>query len=147
MATVVPSQFLFTADPSTNSLIGFKINSDGGLSLIPGSPFRISDTPHQLSATGSTLIVKGDKGVSLLSVNRESGAIATGSVQVFLDWTAAQTTNQPEILDASGRFFYAIDPARSEIKAFEMRNGQSVPLSPGAYRTPAGATSLILVRP
>ena len=150
MGSVVPAQFLFTADPAAHSIIGFKINSDGGLSPVPGSPFRTMDTPRQLLANGSTLITTGDSGITVFAVNRVTGAISGGSsmsMQALSQLVARNGAPSGTVLDASGRFLYAVDPARAEIAAFSMRDGQTVPLSPPAYRAAPGATSLAVVRP
>jgi 6-phosphogluconolactonase (cycloisomerase 2 family) len=150
MASVVPAQFLFTADPAAPSIIGFKINSDGGLSPIPGSPFRTMDTPRQLFANGSTLVIAGDKGITASAVNKETGAISRSSsmsMQALSQLVARNGAGSGTVLDASGRFLYILDPARAEIAAFSVRDGQTVPLSPPAYRAAPGATSLAVVRP
>src|SRR6185503_14396108 len=75
MDAVVPSQFLFTADPSAGVILGFKINSDGGLSPVPGSPFVAPDSPTLLAATQQDLFVANKSGLTLFGVNRETGTI------------------------------------------------------------------------
>jgi hypothetical protein len=149
MASVVPAQFLFTADPAARLIIGFKINSDGGLSPIPGSPFRTMDTPRQLLANGSTLLIAGDNGITAFVVSKDTGAISRSSsmsMEAVSQLAAKGGPASATVLDASGRFLYILDPARAEIAAFSVRDGQTVPLSPAAYRAAPGA-SLAVVRP
>lgn len=76
METAVPSQFLFTANPEAGLVLGFKINSDGGLSPVPGSPFELPDSPRLLAAMGNQLFVAGKSGLAALAVNQETGAIS-----------------------------------------------------------------------
>lgn len=77
MAAEVPAQFLFTADPAAGMILGFKINSDGGLSPVPGSPFELADSPRLLAAVGNHLFVAGNSTLTALAVNKETGAIST----------------------------------------------------------------------
>lgn len=76
MAAEVPAQFLFTADPAAGMILGFKINSDGGLSPVPGSPFEVADSPRLLAAIGNHLFVAGSSTLTALPVNKETGAIS-----------------------------------------------------------------------
>lgn len=75
MGAVVPSQFLFTADPSAGVILGFKINSDGGLSPVPGSPFVTPNSPTLLVANGKDLFAADEAGLTAFAVNRETGTI------------------------------------------------------------------------
>jgi 6-phosphogluconolactonase (cycloisomerase 2 family) len=75
MGAVVPSQFLFTADPSAGVILGFKINSDGGLSPVPGSPFVAPNSPTLLVANGKDLFAADEAGLTAFAVNRETGTI------------------------------------------------------------------------
>jgi hypothetical protein len=75
MSTVVPSQFLFTADPSAGVILAFKINRDGGLSPVPGSPFVADDSPRLVANLDGSLVVAGKSSLMQFSVNKETGAI------------------------------------------------------------------------
>lgn len=75
MSAEVPTQFLFTADPAAGVILGFKINRDGGLSAVPGSPFVAPDSPRLLVAGGKDLFVANETGVTAFAVNGETGTI------------------------------------------------------------------------
>jgi hypothetical protein len=75
MGTAVPSQFLFTADPQAGVILGFKINSDGGLSPVPGSPFMARNSPTLVAAMGKDLFVADKADLTAFAVNRETGTI------------------------------------------------------------------------
>jgi hypothetical protein len=75
MAAVVPNQFLFTADPAAGVILGFKINRDGGLSPVPGSPFVVADSPRLVAAAGENLFVAGKTKLTLFRANKETGSI------------------------------------------------------------------------
>jgi hypothetical protein len=75
MAAAVPSQFLFTADPEAGLILGFKINSDGGLSPVPGSPFIEPNSPTLVAAIGKNLFVADKIGLTAFAVNSETGTI------------------------------------------------------------------------
>lgn len=76
MSAVVPTQFLFTADPAAGVILGFKINRDGGLSAVPGSPFVAPHSPALLVAGGKDLFVANKAGLTAFAVNHETGTIA-----------------------------------------------------------------------
>jgi 6-phosphogluconolactonase (cycloisomerase 2 family) len=80
MAAVVPSQFLFTADPSAGVILGFKINRDGGLSPVPGSPFVMADSPRLVAGTGENLFVAGRTKLILFVADKETGSIKKADV-------------------------------------------------------------------
>lgn len=80
MTAAVPSQFLFTADPGAGMILGFKINSDGGLSPVPGSPFEASDSPRLVVAIGNHLLVAGKSTLTAFSVRKETGTISQTDV-------------------------------------------------------------------
>jgi hypothetical protein len=75
MAAVVPSQFLFTADPWAGVILGFKINPDGGLSPVPGSPFVADDSGRWVAGLDGSLLVAGKSSLMAFAVNKETGAI------------------------------------------------------------------------
>jgi 6-phosphogluconolactonase (cycloisomerase 2 family) len=77
MGAAVPAQFLFTADPTSGVILGFKINSDGGLSPVPGSPFMAPNSPTLVVATGKSLFVADKAGLTAFAVNRDTGTITT----------------------------------------------------------------------
>ena len=109
MAAVVPSQFLFTADPSAGMILGFKINSDGGLSPVPGSPFVAPDSPSLLAATGKNLFVANKSGLTLFGVDPEAGTITK------LDSIAMPSITNLSVDTADGMAFVTSGTRRTEI--------------------------------
>lgn len=80
MATAVPSEFLFAADPGASRVVAFKINADGGLSSVPGSPFEAADSPQFAATVGNHLLVAGKRTLTAFAVNKETGAISQTDV-------------------------------------------------------------------
>ena len=109
MAAVVPSQFLFTADPSAGLILGFKINSDGGLSPVPGSPFVAPDSPGLLASNGKDLFVADKSGLTLFGVNRETGTIAK------LDSVSMASITNLSVDSADGTAFATSGTRRTEV--------------------------------
>lgn len=109
MGAVVPSQFLFTADPSTGVILGFKINSDGGLSPVPGSPFIAPDSPALLASSGEHLFIANKSGLTVFQVNRETGTIAK------LDSVAMPAITNLSVDNADGTAFATSGTRRTEV--------------------------------
>src|SRR6185312_945998 len=75
MSTAVPTEFLFTADPVAGVILGFRINSDGGLSAVPGSPFMAAHSPRLVAALGSNLLVADEKNLNVFAIASQTGKI------------------------------------------------------------------------
>jgi hypothetical protein len=75
MSTAVPAQFVFTASPNSPLLSGFRINVDGSLAPIPGSPFLINTSARAIAGVHGTLLVADGAGIRVFSVDKETGAI------------------------------------------------------------------------
>jgi hypothetical protein len=75
MSAEVPAQFVFTASPNSPLLSGFKINADGSLAPIPGSPFLINTSASAIAGVHGTLLVADGAGIRVFSVDQETGAI------------------------------------------------------------------------
>jgi hypothetical protein len=103
MATVAPAQFLVTGDPGARTIVAFRINSDGGLSPVPGSPFATADAPRSLAALGGTLIVAGDRGITAFKVDKQPGAV------VKSDSVAANSLSQL-VVDSRSSVVFANSP-------------------------------------
>lgn len=83
MAAVVPPQFLFTADPAAGVILGFKVNRDGGLSPVPGSPFVMADSPFLVAGTGENLFVASRTKLTLFVANKATGSIRKADVAML----------------------------------------------------------------
>ncbi len=67
-----PAQFIFTADFEAGTISGFKVNSDGTLTTVSGSPFA-SPAPSYVKGIGTSLISEGS--IRLYSVDSSTGTI------------------------------------------------------------------------
>ena len=70
-----PAQFLFTASANSPLLSGFKINADGSLTPVPGSPFVIGTSARAIVGVHDALLIADGAGISVFSVDMETGAI------------------------------------------------------------------------
>jgi DNA-binding beta-propeller fold protein YncE len=73
------TQYLYTADGGSRTVSGFKINSDGTLATVPGSPFAVGGaiipgTPALVRAADGALLV-GDPPLWAFTVDANTGAI------------------------------------------------------------------------
>ncbi len=70
-----PSQFIFATSPDSRLMHGFKINSDGSLAPVSGSPF-VTRTPLRLLASvQNALIAVGEDTIFAFTVDQETGSI------------------------------------------------------------------------
>ena len=67
-----PAQFIFTADFEPGTISGFKVNSDGTLSTVTGSPFASPGVSY-VKGVGTSLVSEGL--LKLYSVDSSTGAI------------------------------------------------------------------------
>ena len=95
----------------------------------------------------NTVVAVSESGVIALRLvggkllETASGAVAADTMRL------KATAEQPAVLDASGRFMYILDVAKSEITAFRVEEGKPVPLSPASYSIPHGTSSIVFVTP
>jgi hypothetical protein len=69
------AQFLFTASPNSPLLSGFKINADGSLTPVPGSPFVIATPARAIVGVHDALLIADGAGITVFSVDMATGAI------------------------------------------------------------------------
>ena len=113
-------QFVFVGDPGSPLMTGFRINSDGALTPVPGSPFSISAAVQAETSLPGTLIVATQTSINVFTVDREAGSI-----------------QQIDSIKASGVQSLHADAAASAIFAttqqgtivYRMSNGKLQPLS------------------
>jgi hypothetical protein len=80
MATPVPrkdapAQFLFTVSPDSQLMIGFRINEDGSLAPVAGSPFVTSMPMRFAVSVHGALIVASKDTIFAFAVDNETGMI------------------------------------------------------------------------
>jgi hypothetical protein len=132
MAATVP-QFLFVGDPATPLVSGFRINDDGTLAPVPGSPFLVGFTPRALWSIGNLLLAVNQDGATAFAVDRETGTLELQHPAALPDDVSISEllAAKPRIatFDSSARFWYIIDGNRAEL---------------GALRTVLGGRALLL---
>jgi 6-phosphogluconolactonase (cycloisomerase 2 family) len=69
------SQFLFAVSPDERLIIGFRINSDGSLAPVSGSPFVTRTPLRLLVSVPNALIAAGPDTIFAFSVDKETGSI------------------------------------------------------------------------
>src|SRR4029077_8859770 len=149
--TDAPAQFLFTAAPGSVLLTGFKVNIDGSLLPVPGSPFVLSSPARGVTSAHQTLIVVGDSTLTVLAVDKETGLIQqTDSVSAS---TAASDLSplgisapRQAVLDANGRFMYVVDAGKAELTAYRINRGKLVAFAE-SYPIPDGTSFITIVQP
>jgi 6-phosphogluconolactonase (cycloisomerase 2 family) len=109
------------AGPGTRSLIsGFKINQDGSLIPVPGSPFTMNVPVKAIAAMQGTLIVAGEKSITAFAVNKETGLIQqTDSIKIEAVSTLEADSSQNAILATT----------QKGSMAFGLSKGKLVPMS------------------
>jgi 6-phosphogluconolactonase (cycloisomerase 2 family) len=152
MAATAPAQFLFLGEADAPLITGFRINSDGSLVPVPGSPFAISAPVHSLTAVHDTLFAGGENGVAAYRVNRESGSIqrtdSAGSPVLGANpYSSASGSPQLAVLDSNGRFMVVADVDRAELRAFRVEDGKLVALPRAAVPISSATTSIAVVKP
>jgi 6-phosphogluconolactonase (cycloisomerase 2 family) len=124
MAMAVPvarsvSQFLFTADSGSSTIIASRIHGDGSLSPVAGSPFPLGDAPHKVAALEHSLVAAGTTTLTAYSVDKNSGAIRKTDSLVL----GAPSDNSPLdfVVDASTSMLYAV--SRQQLLVFRLSKG------------------------
>jgi hypothetical protein len=142
------SQFLFAGDAVSPWITGFRLNSDGSLAPLPGSPFAAGAPVRALHAVRDGLMVETENAVSFYRVNQETGELQQDSASAALSASdlsrLAAAGPQTAALDAAGKFMYVVDVQRAELLAFRVEKGKLV-LLPPVYPVMAGTGSLALV--
>ena len=147
-----PAEFLFLSDAGAPLITGFRINGDGSLAPIPGSPFTIGAPAGSLTAAHGTLIVTSGKAISAYKVDKETGSIQPmdSAVSFMGDSDPSSSTAigpQLAVLDSRGRFMYVVDINRAELLPYRVDNGKLFALSPSAIPIPSATTSIAIVKP
>jgi hypothetical protein len=156
MAAEVPrndghAQFLFTTAPNSVLVSGFKVNIDGSLAPVAGSPFLLSAPARAVASANMTLIVEGNDTVTAFAVDKETGSIQqSDSLSVSTATpdlsSPAMPASRHAVLDANGRFMYVVDASKAELTAYQIEGGKLVVLV-ASYPVPEGTSSIALVQP
>ena len=125
-------QFLFLGDAASPLLTGFRLNSDGSLAPLPGSPYPAGAPVRALQSMQNVLIVETRSGATAYIVNQETGLLAPADSSAIskafsslAPQAAAAAGRQMAVLDASGEFMYVVDANRAELLAFRVEKGKA----------------------
>jgi hypothetical protein len=122
------AQFLFVSSASgssassgTGSMVnGFKINPDGSLIPVPGSPFAMDGHVRAIAAMQGSLIVAGEKSITAFAVDKETGFVRqTDSIKSEAISTLEADSSQNAILATT----------QKGSMAFRLSNGNLMPVS------------------
>jgi hypothetical protein len=146
-----PAQFLFTTAPNSLLITGFKVNNDGSLLPVRGSPFLLSSPARGVTSVQRSLIVVGDSTLTVLAVDKETGSIQqtdlVSAPTAASDLSSlAMSASRQAVLDANGRFMYVVDAGRGELAAYRINDGKLSTVA-ARYPVPDGTSSITLVQP
>jgi len=152
MATTVPAEFLFLGQSDAPLLTAFRINSDGSLIPVAGSPFSIAAPARALASAGNTLTVASEGGIEVFSVEAETGSLHEGVLGKSLMTTAdhsmpASSAPQFAVLDSQGRFMFVADINRAELQTFRIDNGKLAALPNATIPISSATSSIAIVKP
>jgi 6-phosphogluconolactonase (cycloisomerase 2 family) len=145
------NEFLFLGNAADPVITGFRVNPDGLLSPIAGSPFAISAPAQSLQSSNNILIVKTESGNASFIVDQQTGALQPAGRNLSFAAAArlpraAQTGSSSAVLDASGRFMYVIDSNRAELHGYSVNAGKLSELAV-PYPVPRSTSGIAVVKP
>lgn len=145
MAATVPAQFLFVGDGDAPLITGFRINGDGSLAPVPGSPFSVGFTPRALWSTKNLLLVLTQEGATAFSVDPETGMFDPQHPAALPDDVSISkllgAKPRTATFDSTAKFWYIIDGDRAELGALRTVRGghavllQSYPVAKNSFLT------------
>ncbi|HET9839002.1 MAG TPA: hypothetical protein VFR84_12260 [Candidatus Angelobacter sp.] len=152
MAATVSPQFLFVGEADAPVVTAFRINSDGSLAPVPGSPFAIKAPAQALAAAHDILLVTTETGITAFHVEKETGFLQQTDL-AGIPMTARDTPSvagtgpQLAVLDSGERFMFVVNANQAELLQYRVERGK--PLSPpiAAIPIPHSATSITVVKP
>jgi 6-phosphogluconolactonase (cycloisomerase 2 family) len=131
--TISPSgQFLYVSNNSGNTISGFAIDSSGGLTPVPGSPYPVGAGPNGITIDSSgkflyvASLIGGD--FSGFSIDSGSGALSPLSGSPYA--VAVSTTVIPlsaVAVDRSGKFLYVAALNANKLYAYTINSNTGVP--------------------
>ena len=124
-------RFLYAADPSSNAVLAFSIQSNGVLTGAGVSSLGAGTRPVSVavSSQGTFLFTanQSSNNVSAFLIDSSSGALAAVSGSPF-----ATTGRGPSFVTASGAFVYVTDAITNDIAAFSIGSNGSLTAVPGS---------------
>ncbi len=127
-------------DQNYHTIAVYKINSDGTLTAVPGSPFAMPATAADAAfdPTGHYVAVATVSGIQIYSFNSATGALtAVGGLQGGANFDQVEWS-------PSGQLLFATSPMAQAAYIFKVNNGTltNAPGSPHILNFPAGQIAL-----
>lgn len=149
--TGTPAQFLFTTAADSVLITAFRINHDGSLIPVAGSPFLLGTPARAVTSADQSLIVVGESTLTVLAVDKETGSIqqadSVSAAKAATDLSSLiKAESQQAVMDRDGRFMYVVDAHKGELAAYRIDAGKLV-APPESYPIPDGTSSIALVQP
>ncbi len=126
------AQFLFIGDASDALINGFRINQDGSLTPVPGSPFPTTAPVHSAASLHGTLVVANETSLTAFAVDKETG---------FIQPTDSIKADAVKSLEADSAENAIFATTQKGTIAFRVSNGKLEPL-PAALAVSAREPSL-----
>ena len=123
------AQYLFTASPNSPLLSGFKINVDGSLTPVPGSPFVIGTPARAIMGVHDALLIADGAGIRVFSVDMETGAIRqTDSAKAasISDFLSDPQMNATIAVSAAGALALRVEDGRLQAQPAPMAQTPAV---------------------
>ena len=156
VAVAVPpaGNYLYVANQFTNNVSAFSFNSDGALSIVPGSPYATGLNPSGLAISPA--------GTFLLVANSGSGNVSSFAICAIASATCltpngmlTPAANSPFsagispvaiAFDPGFNFVYVVDQQSNEVfqYSFGVNNGSMTALSPAAIATGTTPVSIAI---
>jgi len=144
--TISPGgDFLYTANKIDNSISEFKINADGTLTALPGSP--IGET-----GTGPTALLIDNSGNYLYVANDQSSgnllaySIGSDGSLALISNSQFSTGAQPNFMasDPSGKYLFVGNQSSPAIQSLSVNTGSGILTSVASYSVSGTPTSIVI---
>ena len=136
----LPAAFLYVVSPHQN-VAGFKIESTGTLTAVPGSPFALDKQTMAVDASGRFAYLVDGENASLHLYDIGSDGSLT-FVSSFDAGVASTLT-----LDPSGKFIYVNSMNTGQIYGFTIGTNGALTAVPGSPYTVGNSAFLIAIEP
>lgn len=149
---MVPFQFLFLGQSDAPLITAFRINGDGSLAPVDGSPFPVGAAARSLTSAGNTLTVASEAGVKVFTVDKETGSFQEGATDESLMTPAdhsmsANSASPLAVLDSQGRFMFVANLNRAALLVFRVENGKLIALPTATVPISSATSSMAIVKP
>ena len=142
---VASGKDLFVANQA--GLTAFAVNRETGSITRLDSVALPSITSLTVDSGGTVSAISGTRRTGVRVVNNKLQLGSVSGIMLLRPGasTAGESGASPEVKDASGQFFYLLDPSTGEISSSRIENGKMIPLR--SFAAGHGAVSLTIAVP